>query len=442
MSLALKNYDDTVNYLYNLRKHGIKLGLTNIEGLMSILGEPHKAFNSIHIAGTNGKGSTASMIASVLIESGLRVGLYTSPHLASFTERIRINNQKITEEDVIEFTTRINNFIKETNLNPTFFEFVTAMAFYYFAYKNVDWVVAETGMGGRFDATNVIEPSVTIITNIGLDHVEFLGRSISEIAFEKAGIIKQGVPVITASSHPDALKQISGTASRLDSAVHIYNRDFKSNLLLMNDRGIRFDYYGYKCYKNLFLPLTGRHQLYNVSLAIRACEILIKKGISIPDTSILRGLTNIELEGRLEFISDIPTIILDGAHNPEAANTLYRTMEEVFPEKRIIIVTGILKDKDIKGILKPLSQIAETLILTRPKGDRAASPEELNEHLRGFKKTAIKRTILTNNVADALTIAKEEWRKDSIILVTGSFYTAGEVKELLGHTAILSELRE
>ncbi len=440
MSSALRNYDDTVNYLYSLRKHGIKLGLSNINGLMSILGEPHRSFNSIHIAGTNGKGSTASIIASILIENGFKVGLYTSPHLASFTERIRINNQRISEDEVIELTARINNLIKATHLNPTFFEFVTAMAFYYFSLKKVNWAVVETGMGGRFDATNVIKPHVSIITNIGLDHVEFLGGSISEIAFEKAGIIKQGVPVITASTHPDAIRQITEIAYGSGSDIHIYNRDFKGNLLSINARGIKFDYYGYKDYKNLTLPLTGRHQLYNASLAIRTCEILKNKGTSITDASIIRGLEDVRVEGRFEIIAYNPTIILDGAHNPEAVDILCKTVKEIFPEKRLIIVTGILKDKDIGGILKPLSQIADTLILTRPKGERASTPEELKRHLKDS--ADIRMIIHTRNVAEALNTAKSEWDEDSIILITGSFYTTGEVKEILGHESVLSELRE
>jgi dihydrofolate synthase/folylpolyglutamate synthase len=442
MSPTIRNYEDTVNYLYNLRKHGIKLGLSNIRGLMSILGEPHSAFKSIHIAGTNGKGSTASILASILKENGFRVGLYTSPHLTSFTERIKINNRKIYEDEVIKLTTRINNLIKDRDLKPTFFEFVTAMAFYYFALKRVDWAVVETGMGGRFDATNVIDPDVSIITNVGIDHVEFLGGSIPEIAFEKAGIIKKGVPVITASGHPDAIREISEIANKSDSHLHIYDRDFRSKFLSMNAAGIHFDYYGYNDYKDLFLSITGKHQLHNVSLAIRACEILQNNGIDILETSIIEGLKNVKLEGRFEIISLTPVMILDGAHNPEAADTLCETINGVFADKKCIVVTGILKDKDAKGILKSLSRIADTMILTRPKGERAIPTEKLNEYLRSFKETYIERVILTDNVEEALNVARREWDKDSIILITGSFYTTGEVKELFGHQAVLSGLRE
>lgn len=446
MRSNLKNYNDTVSYLYSLQKYGIKLGLENIKKLMSILGEPHESFYSIHIAGTNGKGSTATIIASILKESGFKVGLYTSPHLVSFTERIRINNHPIAESDVIEFASDIRKYISRIEIKPTFFEFVTAMAFYYFACKNVEWVVVETGMGGRFDATNVILPDVSVITNISIDHCEFLGWSISDIAFEKAGIIKPKVPVVTASRLPEVIKQLSDIASNHESEIHIYDKDFKSLLLSMDDKNIIFDYSGYRSYKNLSMPLTGKHQLYNASLAIRTYEILRQKGVSISENSIYRGLSNVNLEGRLEWVSQTPPIILDGAHNPEAANTLTDSIKELFPDKKIILIIGIMKDKDIEGILKPLLQIAEIVILTKPKYERAALPERLKEHIINLKKAGINYNpfsiAITNTVAEAIDLAKTQWQKDSIILVTGSFYTAGEVKELLGYTGVLSQLRE
>ncbi len=446
MRSNLKNYDNTVNYLYSLQRHGIKLGLTNTKKLMSILGEPQKSFHSIHIAGTNGKGSTATTIASILTESGFKVGLYTSPHLVSFTERIRINNHPITESDVIGLASDIRKSITKTKIRPTFFEFVTAMAFYYFACKNIDWAVVETGMGGRFDATNVILPDISVITNISLDHGEFLGRSISDIAFEKAGIIKPGVPVVTASGSPEVIKQLSDIAGSSASEIHVYGKDFRGSLISMDDKHITFDFNGYRSYKNLLIPLSGKHQLYNASLAIRVCEILIREGVSISDISISSGLLNVNLEGRLEWVSQRPPIILDTAHNPEAANTLTDSIKDIFPDKRIILVIGIMNDKDIGGILKPLIQIAESIILTKPKGERAAPPEKLRENIINMQQAGISYShasiAVTNTVADAISLAKAQWQKERIILVTGSFYTTGEVKELLGHTGVLSHLRE
>jgi dihydrofolate synthase/folylpolyglutamate synthase len=467
MSSNPKNYNETVNFLYGLQRHGIKLGLENPRRLMNVLGEPQKSFRSVHIAGTNGKGSTATIIASILKRTGVKVGLYTSPHLVSFTERIRVNNKEIAEHEVIELTNEIRNVIQnspsltsirvdsdlppQTEFNPTFFEFVTAMAFLYFKRKKVNWAVVEVGMGGRLDATNVLLPDVSIITNIGLDHNEFLGGGFLDIAFEKAGIIKPTIPVATATTHPEALRVLEKTAKDHGSEIHIYNKDFKSTLVFMDDKRIVFDYRGtnlsmahansYREYNNLSLPIPGKHQLYNVSLAIRVCEILTQRGLSISGDVINNGLLNLNFEGRFERVSQTPLIIIDSAHNPEAARALSDTVKEIFPAKKVILIVGIMKDKDIKGILEPLMQISDAVILTRPKGERAASTEKLKENIKTNIMPGSIST--TNTVAEAIEFAKTLWQEDNIILVTGSFYTTGEVKELLGHTTgVLSQLRE
>lgn len=458
MSSNLKNYNETVNYLYGLQRHGIKLGLENSRRLISILGEPQKSFPSVHIAGTNGKGSTATIIASILKENGFKVGLYTSPHLVSFTERIRINNSPILESDVIRLTSYIRKAIANTDIKPTFFEFITAMAFYYFACEKVDWAVIEVGMGGRLDATNILLPDVSVITNIGLDHNEFLGETIFDIAFEKAGIIKPLIPVVTTKTHPEALRVLEKTAKGHGSEIHIYDRDFKSTLIFMDDKHIVFDYRGinlsmahtdgYRKYNNLSLSIPGKHQLYNASLAIRVCEILIQRGFPISDDAVNNGLLNLNFEGRLEWVSQRPLIIIDSAHNPEAARALTNTVKEIFPAKKIIFIVGIMKDKDIKGILNPLMQISDAVILTRPKSERAASPEKLKECIEtlGEKDNKNLKAVsisTTNTVTEAIALAKTLWHEENIILATGSFYTTGEVKELLSHsTGVLSQLRE
>lgn len=442
----LKDYNETVNYLYNLRSLGIKLGLSNTKKVMSLLGEPQNTFRSVHIAGTNGKGSTASAIASILTESGFRVGLYTSPHLLSFTERIKINNRQITEDKVLSLTSYIQDITAGTDLQLTFFEFATAIAFHYFASEKIDWAVVETGMGGRFDATNVILPDVSVITSIGLDHSEFLGSNLADIAFEKAGIIKPETPVVTSAQTPEAIRQISDVAKMRNSGLHIYDRDFKGALRSMDAKHITFDYAGDKEFRDLSLPLSGKHQLYNASLAIRVSEILCKKGVPIPDTSLRNGLLNVALEGRLERVSEKPAVILDGAHNPGASESLAASIKELFTDKRIILVIGIMSDKDIEGILKPLMRIAESVVLTKPKGDRAASPEKLYGIAINIQKSnedcRASSIVKTNIVADALTHAKKECQKENIILVTGSFYTTGEAKEILSHAGVLSDLRE
>jgi dihydrofolate synthase/folylpolyglutamate synthase len=441
MNTYFKKYDSTVNYLYSLQKHGIKLGLANITELMDILGSPHNSFHSVHVAGTNGKGSTSTAIASILMENGFKVGLFTSPHLVSFTERIRINNLRIDEPEVIEIASGIHDSIAGTDLNPTFFEFVTAMAFYYFAQNNVDWAVVETGMGGRLDATNILLPRASVITNISMDHCDFLGKTISDIAFEKAGIIKPETPVITSSRIPETVKLLSDAASSRHSEIHIYGKDFNGTLLSMDERQIAFNYNGRKDFNNLSMSLSGKYQLYNACTAVRTCEILREKGFPVSDESIKRGLQNVKIEGRLERVSESPPVFVDGAHNPDAARSLSDSVKAIFPDKKIILIAGIMDDKDIKGILDPLVHISESIILTKPKYERAALPEKLYNHIMCFEK--IPSSIMTApTVYEALELAKTHCREDNIILATGSFYTAGEVKEIFGCSGVLSTLRE
>lgn len=439
-------YDSTLDYLYGLQKHGIKLGLTNTKELMNMLGRSHDSFRSIHIAGTNGKGSTATAVSSILVKSGLRVGLFTSPHLVSFTERISINGRPISESDVIETAHMLREKVYATDLNPTFFEIVTAMAFYYFSRNNVDWAVVETGLGGRLDATNVLHPDVTVITNIGIDHCEFLGNNISDITNEKAGIIKPGVPLVTASLNEDVIKQLSGIACELGSEIHIYGRDFRGLITDMDDRHISISYEGYRDYHNLTVPLSGEYQLYNMCTAIRVCEILREKGLSLSGPSIKSGLQDIHLQGRLEWVSQTPPILIDCAHNPDAARSLAVSIKRLFRDKKIILIAGIMSDKDIRGILHQLAPLAAAVILTKAKCERAALPEKLAEAISeiygagtGSQLSSVKSA---GTISEALDLAKSLCGKDHIILVTGSFYTTGEVKEILGADSTLSRLRE
>ncbi|KPK02706.1 MAG: hypothetical protein AMK71_01315 [Nitrospira bacterium SG8_35_4] len=446
MSLSLKNYDDTVHYLYSLQKHGIKLGLSNTLRLMHILGQPQKSFRSVHIAGTNGKGSTATAIASILSKNGFRVGLFTSPHLISFTERISINGIRITESEVIEAAAAVLAAIKHTDLNPTFFEFVTAMAFSYFKQKSADWAVVETGMGGRLDATNVIEPEVSLITNISMDHREFLGNTISDITFEKAGIIKPRTPVITASQNPDVIRKLAEIAESRESRIHLYGREFSGKLIAMDDRRILFDYAGSAQYKNLSMPVSGKYQLYNACMAIRAVELLRIQGLPLSDDAISSGLNGVNIEGRLERVLDSPPVLIDSAHNPDAAASLADSVKELFPGKKIILIAGIMDDKDIQGILIPLVRIAHSLILTRARYQRAASPEKMRGILSSISMSeSVEKPatiVITETVSEALKTATAQCSDNNIILVAGSFYTTGEVKEVLGHKGVLSGLRE
>lgn len=449
------NYDDTIKYLYNLQKYGIKFGLENINKLMYAFENPHLSFLTVHVAGTNGKGSTSAIISSILQTMGLTVGLFTSPHLINFTERIRINGKEIAEEEVINLAYEVRDMVERIdNLHPTFFEVVTAIAMLYFKRKNVDIGVFEVGMGGRLDATNIIKPEVSVITNIDFDHTEFLGKTLKEISFEKAGIIKNGVPVVTSSQSKDSMDIIRHVAKEKNANLYIYGKDFYSKIKKEDLFGTSFDYYDSDSeIRDLFLPLIGSHQAQNASLAIKAVKLL-KKNIQESlinknfinnwDDFIRKGIEQVEWKGRLEIIQTRPPILIDGAHNPQAAEAVSKTIKQIFGAtfKNFIIIFGIMADKDIKGIIKPFLTFASDIILTSPAYSRAATPEKLAEIVKsmGFFNIKIEKT-----VKDAIEKAKElalTSYEDSLIVITGSFYTIGEAKEALFSKGILTTLRE
>lgn len=427
------SYRDTIDYLYGLQKHGIKLGLKNTLGLLGRMGNPQRDYRSAHVAGTNGKGSTAAMLASMLGRAGHRVGLFTSPHLISFTERITINSEKITEAEVVELADQIRE--KASGMNPTFFEVVTIMGFLYFKKKRVRWAVVETGLGGRLDATNVLEPEVSIITTLGMDHMEFLGDSLEDIAYEKAGIIKRNKPVVTAS-RADAIER---AARDLGSDLHVYGEDFSFTVTGRGSDGITFDYESPRLSINgLKVSLPGDYQALNASLAIKAFEILSGASKDIEDM-IREGLSSLKWPGRLEPVSLDPLILIDGAHNPGAAEALAETLRTGYLKngEKLVLVMGVMGDKDVGGILNPLLPLAGEIIFAAPSYGRAADPGVLADHSSRMgreSKTA-------GSVREALDLAMAA-SGGRAILVTGSFYTIGEALEALGEKGVLTGLRE
>lgn len=461
------SYSSAVSYLYGLQKYGIKLGLEKTETILDHLGTPHRQFHSIHVAGTNGKGSTAAMIASMLRAHGFTVGLFTSPHLVSFTERIMINNKRIAESEVVQLTEEIRERIAPLTTHmpePTFFEFVTAMAFLYFARNKVDWAVLEVGMGGRLDATNVIFPEVSVISKISYDHKEFLGSTLAAIAREKAGIIKKGTPVISAVQEDEAEEILRKTAQERSAPLFVYGKDFHGILKTSDLAGVRFDFSdGPQKIGDLQTSLIGDHQLMNACLAVKAVTTALQgrnrscstrgeyKGSSLMTdypSRIREGLAATRWQGRLEWVSDTPPIMVDGAHNPDAAAALSRFIAGTFADKRIILVAGIMADKDIGGILTHLLPLASEIIFTAPNYGRAAAPQHLadcaaslgfnNVHVAPTVREAIGKAIKYSNESEN----KEESLNASLILITGSFYTIGEAKEALGEEAVLGTLRE
>ncbi len=444
-------YNEIVNYLYSLQKFGTKFGLDNITEISEKLGNPHKSFLSIHIAGTNGKGSTSAIIESILRNAGFKTGLFTSPHLVSFTERIRVNGVEISEDVVISLTEEIKEIVSSfKDFHPTFFEVVTAMAFTYFQRKKIDVAVIEVGMGGRLDSTNIINPEICIITPVSFDHKEFLGNTLQEIAFEKAGIIKNNVPVVCARQEQDVLKVINEKSRMMNSPLFIYGRDFFSFLKENNRHGICFDYNdGDIEIKNISLPLSGEHQMENASIAIKASIEFFKKNsynklsknIGNIKELIRNGLSLLKWHGRLEFIHYNPDVLIDGAHNPAAATVLAGNIKKVFLKKykKIIMILGIMNDKDIKGIMEPLLPIASDLIFTAPSYNRAAQPSKLMNIARSM---GFNSTHTTENVNSAIKKAFSLCKDNSLIVITGSFYTIGEACEIFGKKGVLTKLRE
>ncbi len=444
------SYSAAIEYLYGLQKHGIKLGLDKTEAILSLVGNPHKKLRCIHVAGTNGKGSVSAMTASILRSYGFRVGLFTSPHLVSFTERIRVDDEDISESEVSELTEEVRSAIEraDADLNPTFFEVVTAVAFIYLVRKKVDWAVIETGMGGRLDATNVISPVVSVITNISCDHREFLGESLSAISAEKAGIIKYGVPVVSAAQQKDAEDVIAAAALEKSAPLFVYGRDFSGALRSTGIEGTYFDYSdGTAKLERLFTPLAGDYQVVNSSLAVKAVSLAIgKKGKHSyeekGEQAVRKGLAATRWRGRLELVSSDPMVIVDGAHNAEAASALAGFISGHMADKKIILVLGIMADKDIKDILDALLPVAAEIIFTAPAYSRAESPQRL----AGLARSAgFENVRFADTVPDALAEAKELQSaagSAAAVIITGSFYTTGEALEALGERSVLSTLRE
>jgi dihydrofolate synthase/folylpolyglutamate synthase len=391
--------------------------------LLKAFGNPHLGQRYIHIAGTNGKGSVGALLESVLIKSGLKVGLYTSPHLVSLTERFRINRERIEKNEAVSLIKELRGVIGDKEL-PTFFELTTAMALIYFSRSGVDIGIVEVGMGGRLDATNVITPMVSVITSIGLDHREFLGNHIVDIAKEKGGIIKDGVDVVTGVSQPSIVRLFESRCKESSAPFwrighHVRYRRLPSGLL---------GYYGLrKRHKNLRLGLDGRFQFRNAALALLTLEILETKGLTIPDKAVRSGLADPLWPGRLERVSSEPTIILDGAHNPSAMRSLAHAIKNDFDFRQLIVVLGIMGDKDIANILKGILPLASKVLYTRATYHRAADPHILMEQGKRFGKTGEVHVTIPAAIDRARNLAD----KEDLILITGSLYTVGEAKSYL-----------
>ena len=419
--VSKKSYENCLKTMYGFRRFGIKLGLSTIKKILAGLGDPQDNFACIHVAGTNGKGSVASSLASILHRSGYKTGLYTSPHLVRFNERIQVNNRPITNEKVVASYSAVKN-AHSGERDPTFFEFTTAMAFFEFAAQKVDWAVIETGMGGRLDATNIINPALSIITNISLEHREYLGNTLTQIAVEKAGIIKKRIPLVTGIRQKKAFADIKRIAAGKKAPLFRLGTDFK----VRRRQGQIFSYFGIEnVWHNLQTALPGSYQVDNAALVLAACELIGKNNTVITPDNIREGLTKNHWPGRLEIIAENPLVILDGAHNLAAARNLSKFLSTNFAGKAITLVIGILDDKPYKGMLKSLLTPANRVILTRAKTDRALEPGKLYE----VAKSLTPDVTIIPDVGQAIKKAVETTPHHGAICIAGSLYVVGEAKE-------------
>lgn len=410
--------------LYGYRRFGMKPGLDTTRRLLAALGEPHRRFSSIHIAGTNGKGSVAAMLSSILHRAGIRVGRYTSPHLVRFNERIVVDERPLSDEELLVGFDRVDEVAKG-GPEPTFFEFGTVLAFHEFARKGVEWAVVETGMGGRWDATNVLSPALSVITTISLEHQQYLGNTLREIASEKAGIIKPGTPVVSGVTAPEAMVVIRQKAKELDSRLYERGVHFQTHASGPD----RLAYEGIRTrWADIRLGLRGGHQVENAALVLASREILEERGLVLGEAAIREGMAGVRWPGRLELLPGRPSLLLDGAHNPEAALRLAEYLEGHVPRKNLTLVLAALSDKDYREMLALLAPLAARIVTTRPRTDRALDAGVLARAVSEFGA----EIRCASTVGEALDLAKRITPPEGMACVAGSLYLVGEVRKLLG----------
>lgn len=427
------NYNEALQFIHESHKFGMRLGLDNIKKLLELLGNPQNNLKIIHVAGTNGKGSTCSFISSILKESGYKVGLYTSPFLETFTERIRVNGENIREEEVGKIVSlikeKIEIMVSEGYSYPTEFEIVTAMAFYYYNQEKVDFVALEVGLGGRYDATNVIDkPVVSAITSISLDHTGILGDTLAKIAFEKGGIIKENCPTIVYPQQEEASEVIKNICAEKKSKyiecdfknIEIKSSNINSQIYNCNING--------KELRDLEIKLIGDHQIKNSIVALNVIESLNDiKITNISEENIRKGLLETKWPGRIEKISENPMFIIDGAHNEEGAKSLANSIDKYFENKNKILVIGMLEDKDIDSVLDLLIPKFNKVITTTPDNPRAIDANKLKEKIERYN---IEVTCKPN-IKEAVDYALEISNKDDVIISAGSLYMIGNVRTII-----------
>ena len=414
------DYKEALAYINGVEFFGSKPGLTRIRELLERLGDPQKKLRFIHIAGTNGKGSCAAMTASILKAAGYKTGLYTSPYLYRFNERMQINGRQIEDDALAEIVSRVRPAAEAMADHPTEFELMTAAALLWYAQETCDVVVLEVGLGGRFDATNIIgAPEAAVIMNIGLDHTAVLGDTLEQIAFEKAGILKPGTDAVLFEQGEEATGVVRRRCEELGVPLHI--ADF-SQLVSEFDSlyGQSFTYRG----QPYALPLLGAHQLKNAAVVLELVEVLRKKGWKLEQGDVEHGLYAVSWPGRFELVSDEPYFVVDGGHNPQCAETVRDNLLHYFPDKRRILLLGVLRDKDYPGLTAILDAAADEYVCITPASARALPAEELAEHLKRYGKPVT----VCGSIRDGVTEALERSDEDSVVCAVGSLYSVGEIR--------------
>jgi dihydrofolate synthase / folylpolyglutamate synthase len=429
-------FDEALRYLLSLGSETltIKLGLRNTELLLDALGNPQKYYPSVQIAGTNGKGSTAVLLDSICNAAGIKTGLYTSPHLISITERIKFNQQKISESEFARAATVVRNaaeeLVSEKKIEalPTFFEHITAIAFWAFKEARIDLAILETGLGGRLDATSVAEADVVGITPIALDHEEYLGKTIDSIAAEKAAIIRPGVSVVVAPQLPKAVEVIVRQAIHSNVQPNLADCDVTLEKITGDGRcEVTFET-PHDRYPNILIGLRGRHQIVNVSVAIRLAESLIAKGFTIPHAAFKEGIESARHPGRLDFWPGSPSLLFDGAHNASGTEMLREYLES-FIDGPITLVFGVMRDKSIDEMAANLFPIAQQLVLTRPDNPRSATLEVLQQAANSLVDS--EKISSADTVRGAIALARSVTPPNGVICFAGSLYLIGEAQSVL-----------
>jgi dihydrofolate synthase / folylpolyglutamate synthase len=422
------SYQDCLDTIFKLGRFGIKLELDTIINILRFLNNPQKNYHTIHVAGTNGKGSTATYIESILRKAGFNTGIFTSPHLVRFNERICVNGEPISDQKVVEAYEAVHA-VDLGKRKATFFEINTAMAFYHFSREKVDWAIIETGMGGRFDATNVIRPVVSVITNLSIEHTDYLGHTIKDLAKEKGGIIKATTPVVTAVSQPSGIGVIKQIAKDNGAPLFQFKNDFS---IRKNPQKTTYLYRGlHQTYRDILKPLPGDHQRENLSLALATCELVFSKfqqndpRYILSPTLVKEGLAIAKWPGRLEVIMEKPLVILDGAHNLKAAQLLGKYLGQSLSSRKLTLVVGILDDKPFEEMLKYLVPFAQRIIITRAKNDRSLETSVLKS---AIEKITDKKIEIIEDVQTAVTHAISSCSDNDAVCIAGSLYVAGEAK--------------